>query len=41
MHKGDFFPKLAFVNLLRNGKYYGPYLLSCGALAAMYYICAS
>lgn len=38
MHKGGFFPKLAFVNLLRSDRYYGPYLLSCGALAAMYYI---
>ena len=38
MHKGGFFPRLAFVNLLRNGRYYGPYLLSCGALATMYYI---
>lgn len=38
MYKGGFFPRLAFVNLLRNGRYYGPYLLSCGALAAMYYI---
>ena len=38
MHKGGFFPKLIFVNLLRSGRYYGPYLLSCGALAAMYYI---
>lgn len=38
MHKSDFFQKLAFVNLLRSGRYYGPYLFSCGALAAMYYI---
>ena len=38
MGKHSFFPRLALVNLLRNGRYYGPYLLSCGALAAMYYI---
>ena len=38
MGKSSFFPRLALVNLLRNGRYYGPYLLSCGALAAMYYI---
>ena len=38
MHKSSFFPKLAFVNLVRNRRYYGPYLLSCGTLAAMYYI---
>ena len=38
MGKRSFFPRLALVNLLRNGRYYGPYLLSCGALAAMYYI---
>ncbi|MGM9662754.1 MAG: FtsX-like permease family protein [Oscillospiraceae bacterium] len=38
MGKSGFFPRLALVNLVRNGRYYGPYLLSCGALAAMYYI---
>ena len=38
MGKGSFFPRLALVNLVRNGRYYGPYLLSCGSLAAMYYI---
>ena len=38
MGKRSFFPRLALVNLLRNGRYYGPYLLSCGALAAMDYI---
>ena len=38
MGKRSFFPRLALVNLLRNSRYYGPYLLSCGALAAMYYI---
>ena len=38
MGKRSFFPRLALVNLIRNSRYYGPYLLSCGALAAMYYI---
>lgn len=38
MRKGTFFPRLALVNLARNGRFYGPYLLSCGAVAAMYYI---
>ncbi|SFP26025.1 putative ABC transport system permease protein [Oscillibacter sp. PC13] len=38
MGKHSFFPRLALVNLLRNSRYYGPYLLSCGAMAAMYYI---
>lgn len=38
MRKSSFFPRLALVNLLRNGRYYGPYLLSCGGTAAMYYI---
>ena len=38
MGKRSFFPRLALVNLLRNSRYYSPYLLSCGALAAMYYI---
>ncbi|MDY3984313.1 FtsX-like permease family protein [Dysosmobacter sp.] len=38
MGKGSFFPRLALVNLVRNSRYYGPYLLSCGALGAMYYI---
>ena len=38
MGKRSFFPRLALVNLVRNSRYYGPYLLSCGALAAMYYI---
>ena len=30
MRKSGFFPRLALVNLVRNGRYYGPYLLSCG-----------
>lgn len=38
MRKSGFFPRLALVNLLRNGRYYGPYLLSCGGTAAMFYI---
>ena len=38
MGKRSFFPRLALVNLVRNSRYYGPYLLSCGALAAMYCI---
>lgn len=38
MRKSGFFPRLALVNLMRNGRYYGPYLLSCGGVAAMYYI---
>ena len=38
MGKRSFFPRLALVNLVRNSRYYGPYLLSCGSLAAMYYI---
>ena len=38
MRKSGFFPRLALVNLLRNGRYYGPYLLACGGTAAMFYI---
>ena len=38
MRKSGFFPRLALVNIARNGRYYGPYLLSCGGVAAMYYI---
>ena len=38
MRKSGFFPRLALVNLARNGRFYGPYLLSCGMTAAMYYI---
>ena len=38
MGKHGFFPRLALVNLLRNSRYYGPYLLSCSGMAAMYYI---
>ena len=38
MRKSGFFPRLALVNLMRNGRFYGPYLPSCGMTAAMYYI---
>lgn len=38
MRKSGFFPRLALVNLVRNGRFYRPYLLSCGFTAAMYYI---
>ena len=38
MRKSGFCPRLALVNLLRNGQYYGPYLLACGGTAAMFYI---
>ncbi len=38
MRKANFFPRLALVNLFRNGRFYLPYLLSCGGTAAMYYI---
>ena len=38
MRKSGFFPRLALVNLVRSGRFYGPYLLSCGMTAAMYYI---
>lgn len=38
MRNRSVFPRLALVNLARNGRYYGPYLLSCAVTAAMYYI---
>lgn len=38
MRKSGFFPRLALVNLTRNGQFYGPYLLTCAVTAAMYYI---
>lgn len=38
MHKGSFYPRMAFVNLLRNGRFYGPYLLTVIGAAAAYYI---
>ena len=40
MRKGSFYPRLALVNLSRNGQFYLPYLLSCGGTAAMFYIVA-
>ena len=36
MTKGAFYPRLALVNLTRNGRFYLPYLLSCGGTACMY-----
>lgn len=38
MRKSGFFPRLALVNLARNGRFYGPYLFACVVTAAMYYI---
>jgi len=38
MRKSGFFPRLALVNLVRNGRFYGPYLLACVVTAGMYYI---
>ena len=38
MRKSGFFPRLALVNIARNSRFYLPYLLSCGGVAAMYYI---
>ncbi len=38
MRKSGFFPRLALVNLARNGRFYGPYILSCMVTAGMYYI---
>lgn len=38
MRKSGFLPRLALVNLARNGRFYVPYLLSCVVTAAMYYI---
>ena len=35
----NFYPRMAFHNLVRNGRYYAPYLLACGMVAAMFYIC--
>jgi len=36
MRNHGFFLRLALVNLVRNRRFYGPYLLSCGGTAAMY-----
>ena len=38
MRELGFFPRLALVNIARNRRFYGPYLLSCGGTAAMYYV---
>lgn len=38
MRKSGFFPRLALVNIARNSRFYIPYLLSCGGVAAMFYI---
>jgi len=38
VRKSGFFPRLALVNLTRNGRFYVPYLLACVVTAAMYYI---
>ena len=38
MRKSSFYPRLALVNLARNGKFYLPYLLTIMGTAAAYYI---
>jgi len=38
VHKTGFFPRLALVNLVRNGRFYGPYLLTVICSSAAYYI---
>ncbi len=38
MDKGRFYPRMALVNLARNGKFYIPYLLTVIGTAAAYYI---
>jgi len=38
MNKAAFFPRLALVNLTRNGQFYFPYLLTVAGSAAAYYI---
>lgn len=38
MRNHGFFLRLALVNVIRNRRFYGPYLLSCGGTAAMYYM---
>ncbi len=38
MNKGQFYPRMALVNLARNGQFYIPYLLSVMGTAAAYYI---
>ena len=38
MREYSFFPRLALVNLTRNRRFYGPYLVSCGGTVGMYYV---
>lgn len=38
MNKGQFYPRMALVNLARNGQFYIPYLLTVMGTAAAYYI---
>ncbi|MCI2057036.1 MAG: ABC transporter permease [Oscillibacter sp.] len=38
MRKSGFYPRLAMVNLARNGKFYLPYLLTIAGTAAAFYI---
>lgn len=38
MRKSGFYPHLALTNILRNGQFYLPYLLTCSATVAMFYI---
>lgn len=38
MREYRFFPRLALVNLTRNRRFYGPYLISCGGTVGMYYV---
>ena len=38
MRKSGFYPRMALVNLARNGKFYLPYLLTVAGTAAAYYI---
>ncbi len=40
MGKGAFYPRLAVSNIRKNGKFYLPYLLTCIATVAMFYIMA-
>ena len=41
MREYSFFPRLALVNLTRNRRFYGPYLVSCGGTVGMYYVFCS
>lgn len=38
MRKSAFYPKLAFMNIRRNGQFYLPFILTCIATTAMFYI---